>query len=373
MPGYLGLFVDSLAAKCERVVCFQHSPLANELYQMDYAVRSLNVRLVDIGPHAPVPLRTATAFSRRRIFRDWQSELDVMLVRGPTPLLPVLSTVWRRPLVLLLVGDNVVGIENLPQPRWRKVLIRAWAEWIQSHHLRIARRSLTFVNSRVLYDELHSQARYLVETRTTTLGETDFYHRVDTCQAAPYRILYAGRLARHKGLFEIVEALAHLISSGFDVVLDLVGMTEKSDPLLAELGGLAHTLGVERRVRYHGYKAAGDELLAYYRRADIFVTAPQSSSEGFPRTIWEAMASGLPVVATAVGSIPAYVGDAALMVPPKQSHVLAQAVTALLTDKALRQHLIQEGMALARANTLERRAEEMVNHIEHWLDSGQSG
>ena len=82
------------------------------------------------------------------------------------------------------------------------------------------------------------------------------------------------------------------------------------------------------------------------------------------------MASSLPVVATQVGSIPAFIKDAALLVPPKQAAPLAGAVRELLENPGLRQDLIHRGMALACDNTLEQRAGELVAQIEDWLDSG---
>jgi glycosyltransferase involved in cell wall biosynthesis len=370
MPGYLGLFIDSLAARCEQVVCFQHSPYACELDQMDYPIKSDNVRLVSLGEHSTIPLRTMQAVASRQIFNKWRDELDVMLIRAATPLLPVVASNWHKPIVLMVVSDAVIGIENLPQPAWRKQLIRIWASWNRNQQLRVAKRSLTFVNSRVLYDQLYSQVHNLVETRTTTLSENDFYERTDTCGSTPYRLLYAGRMARIKGLCEIVEALSELVASGIDVVLDLVGMPEKGDAILEELSTLARSLGVSERVQYHGYKTAGPELLAYYRRADIYVIASQSSSEGFPRTIWEAMASSLPVVATRVGSIPAYASNAAVLVPPKDVSALTQDIKDLLGRPDLRQNLIRQGMALARTNTLEKQAEKMMSRIEHWIESG---
>jgi glycosyltransferase involved in cell wall biosynthesis len=366
LPGHTGLFVDSLAALCERVVCFQHSPLLNELDQMDYVINSANVQMVNIGPHTSVPARTLKAIKIRKTFQNWQQELDVMLVRTPTPLLPIISSAWRKPLTLLVVGNYVAGIDPLPQPRWRKELIRVWAYWIQHQQMQAAKRSLTFVNSHLLYEQLFLKVPNLIETRTTTLNEGDFYHRTDTCKTPPYRLLYTGRIDRVKGLFEIVEALSLLLTSGFDVVLDLVGIPAKGDLILDELAARARSLHIGERVRYHGYKAAGAELLSYYRQADIFITASKSY-EGFPRTIWEAMASSVPVVATRVGSIPAFIDDAAILVPPKQVPALARAVEDLLTDPHLRQQLIQKGMDLAQNNTLEKRAEEMITHIERWL------
>ena len=369
MPGYLGLFVDSLAARCEEVVCFQHSPVGDELAKIDYALKSANTRLVNIGPHTSIPVRTASAYANRELYHEWRQALDVMLVRAPTPLLPVLASAWNKPLSILLVGDYMAGIDELQQPGWRKALIRFWTMWYQAQQFSIAKDCLVFVNSRLLYNQLHRKVPNLVETRTTTLSEQDFFQRADTCEKPPYRLLYAGRMARIKGLFEIVETLAQLVNAGFDLVLDLVGMVERGDPVLEELEELARSLGVTERVSYKGYKTAGPELLAYYRRADIYITASRNH-EGFPRTIWEAMGSSLPVVATQVGSIPAFIGDAAILVPPKNTVALAGAVRELLENPGLRQNLIRRGMALVHDNTLEQRAGEMVSLIEGWLESG---
>lgn len=335
---------------------------------MDYELKATNVQLVGLGPHSSIPKRTLTAYGSRDVYRQWEPRLDGLLVRASTPLLPAIASAWNKPLALLLVSDATAGLENLNQPGWRKVAIQTWARWYQSRQDKIAQRCLTFVNSRLLYEHYHGRVKNLVETRTTTLGDSDFYERNDTCASKPLRLLYAGRISRIKGLFEIVEALSTLVREGFDVVLDLVGMDDPADPILERLADRAKELGVPDRVRYFGYQKAGSELLAFYRQADVYVIASQASSEGFPRTIWEAMASSLPVVATEVGSIPAFASDAALLVPPKNSAKLTDALRQVLTDAGLRQILIRNGMALARENTLEQRADELIQCMQAWFD-----
>jgi glycosyltransferase involved in cell wall biosynthesis len=367
MPGYQGLFVDSLARVCTEVICFLNSPLAHELPQMDYPIMADHVHLVSMGPHSRVPVRTARAYLLRgQPVGDWQNRLDVLLVRAPTPLLPVLASAWKKPMTLLVVGDYLNGIDDLPQPAWRKELIRWWARWNQSQQLHIAKRCLTFVNSRVLYQQMQPQLPDLIETQTTTLDEGDFYERVDTCATPPYHLLYTGRIDRAKGLFEIIHALAQLIQMGFDVILNLVGLPAPGDTILDEIAALAQSLGIAERVVYHGYKKVGSELLSYYRQADIYVTASRKS-EGFPRTIWEAMASSLPVVSTQVGSIPAFAGDSVLLVPPMDVTALTQAIASLFSQADLRRELIRKGLALAHENTLQKRASEMVAQIETWM------
>lgn len=366
MPGYLGRFIDSLAAHCEHVVCFMHSPLPSEQALMDYRLTSPQVTLVDIGPHVSVPRRLLGARRLVRPVREWRSHLDVMLIRGPTPLLAgVAGAAGGLPLVLLLVGDMLAGINDMPQPRWRKEAIRLMWRWNHRQQLRLAQRSLTFVNSRRLYEQLRPSVPQLYETRTTTLSKADFFHREDTCTSPPYHLLYTGRMARQKGLLEMVEALAILAAQGRDVILDLVGWPGKDDDIIEQAQVLSQERGIAARVRYHGYKALGPELFAYYRQADIFVIA--SIHEGFPRSIWEAMAHSLPVVATRVGSIPDFIQGAAELVEARNVSQLAASIQKIIDDGELRGQLINKGMALASENTLEFQVAKMMDTIKEQL------
>lgn len=367
MPGYQGRFIDSLASHCEQVTCFLHSPLAEEKSRFDYRLHSANVTLVDIGPHVSVPQRLLGARRFVRPVRDRRDDLDVLLIRGPSPLLPSIArAVMGLPLVLLLVGDMLAGIDDLPQPRWRKEAIRLvsrWNRWRQNH---IARNCLTFVNSRRLYEQLEPVVAHLFETRTTTLSTGDFYPRLDTCISPPYHLLYTGRMDRTKGLLDMAEAVALLVAQGENVILDLVGWPEKGDNILDELMVLARERGIAARINFHGFKPLGPELFAYYMQADAFLIA--SYHEGFPRTIWEAMAHSLPVVATRVGSIPDFIQGAAELIEPKNAVELAAAIARIIGDSGLRRRLITRGLALASENTLEFQAGKMMDIIKNRLE-----
>ena len=331
---------------------------------MDYRIQAPNVKWVNIGPHDSMPKRTLRAYRATNLIREHREDLDAMLIRGPTPLLPfVARAAGSVPVALLLVGDYVEAAKESPQPWWRKTLIRLWAHWTKWAQMRVARRSLTFVNSHQLYEEFETHIPRLVETRTTTLSEKDFFEREDTCQSTPYHLLYTGRLVQSKGLLDMVEAVRLLVQRGEDVVLDLVGWFSEDASLWEEMQAVAERKGIRDRIKYHGYKTVGPELFQFYKEADIFIIASKSSFEGFPRAIWEAMAHSLPVVATRVGSIPAFVGDAAVLVEPSAPQILASAIQNVLNDPELRQGLMRLGLALARKNTLEARSKEMIDRI----------
>jgi glycosyltransferase involved in cell wall biosynthesis len=367
MPGYLGRFIDGLAQKCERVVCFQHSPRESQRAEMDYCIQEANVDVALVGQHCSVPKRVFFASRYVVSLRKHRHALDVLLIRGPSPLLPAfVKAAGDLPTALLLVGSYVDGVDDLPQPRWRKELIRIWSHINQRQQDAAASRSLTFVNSRRLFDQYSGRLPHLIETRTTTLSKQDFHVREDTCGPGRARLLYTGRYDRSKGLVEIVQAVALLVEAGHDVSLDLVGWDDGGTGVMTELLNLAGRLGIGDRVTDHGRKAVGPELFARYRAADIYVIASKSN-EGFPRTIWEAMAHSLPVVATPVGAIPHFIGDVAEMAEPGNATSLAQAIARLLGDSDLRRERIRRGLDLARGNTLEIRCSELVDGITEWL------
>jgi glycosyltransferase involved in cell wall biosynthesis len=370
-PGYQGVFIDSLAARCEKMICFLHEPRPSEESHMDYLVQADNVELVSVGPHVSALERTVHARRFVQPLEARRADLDVILIRGPSPLLPGMARQARPlPYVLLVVGDYLATVSALQMPWWKKELLGLYARWNTYQQIQVARRTLTFTNSQKLYNELTSRVPELRLTKTTTLSQNDFFERADTCAAPPFRLLYTGRMNRSKGLFEMIDAVAQLTAEGIETQLNWVGWADGGDSILADLRAFAEAKGVAERVVYHGIKAVGPELFAYYKQADIYLISSLSDFEGFPRTIWEALAHSVPVIATRVGSIPLTLNDhdTALLIPPRDSRAIAGGIRELIQNPVLRQTLIRNGRGLVRENTLENRAQEMISEIECWLE-----
>lgn len=368
-PGYQGRLLDALAERCQELVCFLHSPRPDEMALMDYTCRARNITYVNLGPHGSVPRRMLRSRSIAALVRRHRGELDGILIRGPSPLLPAVAKgADGLTVALLLVGDYVAGIKDLVQPWWRKPLVAAWIYWNSRQQMSVARRALTFVNSRELYENLKGSVGKLYETRTTTLTQADFHARADTCENRPVRLLYSGRINRGKGLLQIVDAVALLASTGEDVVLHLVGWAEPGDKIMDELRKRAEAQGLSERIAYLGYKAVGPALFGVFKQADIFITA-SLNTEGFPRGIWEAMAHSLPVVATRVGSIPFFLRDreTALLVDPGDATALADSIGQIIHDSGLRQRLIKGGRQLARQQTLEALTPKLMSALQDYV------
>ena len=155
------------------------------------------------------------------------------------------------------------------------------------------------------------------------------------------RIIYVGRLSGEKNLEVLVEATAKLLAR-FDVRLVIVG----DGPLRRPLEELARRRGVAvdwRRVVPHA------ELPSLLAAADAFVLP--SLTVGHPKVLLEAMACGVPCVASSVGGNRAIVadGDSGLLFDPRDPGALAERLERVLDDEELARRLRRRGRAEVEA------------------------
>ena len=152
-------------------------------------------------------------------------------------------------------------------------------------------------------------------------------------------LLCHGRVDRRKGALDLLEAVALL--EGPRLVVSGVG------PDLDAACVRAEELGLGERVTFSGHVDYADAP-DVYRAADVFVSP--TWAEGFSNTILEAMASGLPIVSTAVvGVVDALEhGRTALLVPREDPPALAAALRRLLDDAALRARLADAALREVR-------------------------
>ena len=185
------------------------------------------------------------------------------------------------------------------------------------------------------------------------------YHGIDTRlfvadgqngpPAPPYRLLTVARLTPKKGLPTVYRALRRLRDQGLRLRHTLIGDGEERAAILA----LIRRLGLTADVELLG-TLPHEAVLAHYRRADLLVlgceVAPNGDRDGIPNVLLEAMAMGVPVVATRISAIPELVGhgQSGLLVPPGDPAALAGAMTRLLTDQPLRRRVIRAGRQQVR-------------------------
>lgn len=280
----------------------------------------------------------------------------------------LLTTVIRRgtPLVCVVCDEWPVYVAHTDP--W----LRLWLRW-PSVQARVERRtglpstvpdldgsaSFCFVSHRTR-DRCLKGSPWLFPVSTVTysgIDEGDFpIERNHSRTNWSWRLLCAGRLDPRKGFGTAISALPHLPSEATLQIL-----SPANGPYRDELQRMADEHGVGGRVSF-GICDRG-HLREHYRRADA-VVFPSVWDEPFGLVPLESMASGTPVIATAMGGSGEFLvdGRTCLRFPAGDAAGLAAAVSRMASSEALRRRLIEGGLDMAEELTLDR----LVDSLEEW-------
>lgn len=169
--------------------------------------------------------------------------------------------------------------------------------------------------------------------------------------------LYVGRIVGDKGINELCQAFAELCSSYNNIRLLLVGSYEEAlDPVSSQTKDL---INHNTAIKVVGPKS-GDELVAYYAASDCFVFP--SYREGFPNTVLEAGAMGLPSIVTDINGSREIIQDGSngLVIPSKNVDELRKAMERMIEDEPLRNKMA----GVARGRIVERYERSFVQRCQ---------
>jgi len=316
----------------------------------EVAVATLSENVENAGDAYPYPvlriprnltkpwrfLRTVVALVRH----GWHS--DVLFVHGLFPEAVVANFVLRKPQVQKWVGDW--AWERSTNKGWTQCSFaefqRGWhglrAEWLKLIRSFCARQAdAVIVPSRYL-------GTTLVQWGVTQERIEPIYNAVDTNSvlsvtvplATRFKLVTVGRLIALKQ----VDRILRLIEKRNDLGLVIVG----DGPERGRLEALARSHGTAERIYFAGQKNH-HETLALMAGCDVFVL--NSTHEGFPHVLLEAMSLGLPVVATAVGGTPELVSDGenGVLISPASESDLRRAIERLIASPAERARFAEAG------------------------------
>jgi MMP alpha-(1->4)-mannosyltransferase len=246
--------------------------------------------------------------------------------------LPVLATV-HHPIQV----DRRLELAQASGPR--SVALRRWYGFTRMQ-ARVARRLPLLTVSVAARDEIAREMRVPAERIAVVPNgvDADLFRPIPGSRRTPGRIVAtASSDVPLKGLDPLLRAFA-ILRSRRPAELVVVGRPRQNGPI----PHLLDQLQLNGSVRFvSGVPDA--ELVAILAEAEVAVVP--SLYEGFSLPAVEAMACGVPLIATTAGALPEVVGDAALLVPPGDPCALADQLTVLLGDDGLRRRLSEMGRA----------------------------
>lgn len=142
-------------------------------------------------------------------------------------------------------------------------------------------------------------------------------------------LLFVGRVEERKGIFELLEIAKNLHDFGYEFIFNVVGGGDLFEPIKKKI----FEYGLEKIFILHGLISDKDHLKSFYDKADIFIFP--SHDEGFPRVLYEAMASSLPIFTTFVGGIPGRMENLqnCIEIPLKDSKTASLIIIKYFEDK----------------------------------------
>ncbi len=264
----------------------------------------------------------------------------------------VLSRLLRKPTIMYVVGDvEQVAVEGTKYKGALRYLVRILG-MMHTTCMRyiVAKSEISFFVGKALMEKYGSfENNY---TSYTSIVKADDIIESVSCDIMKRRIIYVGRLSHEKGLTYLIKAVRLLLDSGIKISLSIVGDGPEKDTLVE----LCKNEGIFDQCTFHGHIPYGKEMREIYAESGVFVLP--STSEGVGKVLVEAMSQGIPVIASDVGGLPDIVTDKdnGVLVPPRDSQAIAEAVELVMTDKSFRQKVVDNGLAFAREHTLESRA-----------------
>ncbi|MDQ6805765.1 MAG: glycosyltransferase family 4 protein [Actinomycetota bacterium] len=320
----------------------------------DYATVSLPERVRIVGlPYwssAPTMVRRIhlVAPATLRFAAIHLGRLDLVGAVAPSvvgTILVALARLRHRPVFLLVRGEKQRTVRLIMGERHARPYVAALRAMEAPVRHWIRAGVPTFVAGRELVERYEAPNARLYDlypalSRDFPLASAA---RTEPSRSPVHRLVTVARLSPEKGIDDLVRAVAIMRDDGVDVTLEIAGDGDHR----AELEALTRDLRLADRVRFAGFVPHGPRLISMLDHGDVFVLP--SRSEGLPHSLVEAMARALPVVATAVGGIPALLGDGGgVVVPIGDPEALAAALTELTHDPARSTELSSRSLATAR-------------------------
>ena len=370
VPAHFGLFLDEIANNVEnlRLFLFKREQFDSNFF--DHKLSVTNITIIQVSLERSAYLKYFLAKIFIGAVSKELKKCDYLLLRGPSPANYAFSSYFNPERITnLMVGDYLEGNKHIKQPFYRLAAVKLLNYAMHKSYVKSITGTKICFNSELLYNNYNNLASKskLINTGNIKLSDISKEKRLNLFSKKVIRLLYVGRIDWAKGFNEMLESLENLNShGGKKYILDIVGWDEsKGEKVLKQIIHLIESKGLINLVTFHGKKRPGKDLNFFYRNSDIFILP--SYQEGFPRTIWEAFANGLPVVSTPVGAIKYKLVNRkhALFCDVKSSRSLSDRIKEITMDSDLMNCCIENGYLLVEDNTIEIQVEKLISFIQN--------
>jgi glycosyltransferase involved in cell wall biosynthesis len=366
----IGIFVESLLPFFKKVIIFGFESVADQ-NPITYSLPiSDNLEFVSLGPEGQFWNHLGKMSRLKKAVKPYINKIGVLLLRVPSHLA---YAVWKysgRPenTALLFIGNPFFTSAYSNTYRYMYLFRKIRSDLHDRRMKIICRKSsaVLLANNQTLVKCWGNKLKSPVSlVHTSSISNRDI---ISTNVKAEYRefsyrLLFVGRVCYDKGIRELFRAIFELNKNNeIEFFLDIVGT-------MGDLGGksiknLVEEIDVAKYVKYHGVIPFGEKLYEYYRNADVYILP--SYHEGMPKTIWESMSQGTPVIASEIdGMKENFINEEdILFIKPHNPKSIVEMVMNLCNSPELVKTLRKNGLERAKKITRETQAERIVEILK---------
>lgn len=360
---FIGIFLPEVSRRFAALLLFGR---AIPEYSSHFVPLPPDVELVELPYYRDLrQLPSVLRASVPTLATFWKElgRIDILWVFGPHPLgLPVilLALLRRKRVVLGIRQDSVAYFRaRLAGSDWTPAIVPIRV--LDRAYRLLARRLRTVVTGPEIARSYGGEGPRLLAMIESVVPAADVALQPPSADwSNEIRLFTVGRLEQEKNPLLLVEALGRLEQErpGRYRLIWVGG-----GPMDEAIRRHAEALGVSDRIELAGWVPFGPALMKLYRESHAFVHV--SFTEGVPKVLVEALAAGLPIVATDVGGVGSILdeGRAGLLVPPADLEALVAAIARITDDGELRERLSTRALELAGERTLEAQAARVADFI----------
>lgn len=298
-------------------------------------VASIRRRVDRSTPLEMLSFMISATVSALRLARRERPDVSIAFFSIPSgPVSSALKIFYRVPYLVSLRGGDVPGFQPYDLAFYHKLTKPFIAHVWQ-------RASRVVANSEGLRGLAMQTTPELPISVVPNGVDVDRFRPADKVNREKFpQLLFVGRLTQQKGLFYLLEAVA-MLDEPF--TLTIVGDGDQQSPLETK----AAELGIGNRIHFAGW-CSREDIINYYTTADVFVFP--SLDEGMPNVVLEAMACGLPIIATNIPGCEELVseGKNGYLVPPRDPASLAERLRQLIVSPDLREETGRESRLISK-------------------------
>ncbi len=373
----VAIWADRFVELCDEFVVFLNRGVGNsfEKSKISKSFYPLHpkAKLVDIGLQRPHWQKVIGIGLNKQAIIESTAKLDWIIIQGPTPQQNVIakSVHPNCKIATLLVGlwkkwpkqmFRQSGLKN--QFKEHLINLLKWYNQYQTSVLMNKHADLPMGNNPampVFYSCKKSFA--LVSKGLVRASEIQVSER-NPIDKKLIKLVFFSRLDPEKNLELILEAMTKLKSEGRMVVLKAFGGTPMKQ-YIDLIRKKVSELGLEEHVHLMG-ELPNHQKLEVFQDADIYVFNT-CTTEGFPRTVWEAMATGIPIVcANYPGADQFFKNGEVRLFEQNNKQDLVNKIIELSDNEDLRRHTSQMAYQLLQQNTLEKSTENIIKVISNY-------